>query len=926
MEPTFCAYCGVPTAGTGLLGRDRADRPTPAYCCAGCLSLGERSGSEKRSIRLDPLWIRVGVAAVLAAQTTALGLAINLTPPSGPAKLVLQSIVLVATLIVLALLGGPLFVAAFRQASLGVLSTDALFLLGIVGALVASIRSMIRGEGPIYFEVVSAISLVHALNKIFGARRRATALDATKAWTDRLKTCRRIGENGRFEAVGIDSIAAGDVVEIWPGEWIAIDGEIVEGEAFVRESHLTGEALSVVRKAGDRVWAGTACEDAVLRIRALSPGTQRRVDRLIESVERARLSPTTLQGQADRLARVFAPIVIAVSLGTFAVWSIRASWDVALFHAMSVLLVACPCALGLATPIAIWTALGKFAERGLVVEDGAFVERLASVDDVVLDKTGTLTEPEFAPVDFATISFDRARLSSWVAAVEARGAHPIARGLAKTLANRTDVADEVEVLDHRLVAGKGVAATIREVKTGATFSIEIGREEGSRPEDEPARRDLFSRLRVREACQIIFVTIDGRLRGIAALRESARATAADCLDQLRALGLSVTIMTGDSKARAIAAGFETAEAGLSPEEKRSRVLSRRSRGLRTLFVGDGINDAPALAAAHASIALAGGAEIAVEAASAALYGGDLSAVPWAIALARRTVRVVRSSIFLAAGYNVLGMTLAALGLLHPVAASLLMAASSLLTAWRAAEVGRDDECGCRQPSPTVGVSSKRSVVLGRLGAACLFAQGPLSAALAGLSSFGFLLATALFAVPAVRLAWSVRLRRAVETNMFLGMAIFGNFGMLLGWWFDAGFRPVTRCGCGFEPGSFVRSAGMWLGMLIGCHIPSIGSAVKERLSGSRRLETILGDLGMILGMALAGAWVDLRLPPGNPARTVYVGFAAMSSGMLIGMWAGHRLVCSLKHWSSRREAPIDETSESALGTEAGSTLKTGLGV
>ena len=334
-------------------------------------------------------------------------LALNLhddVPPA--ARELTQWLILAGTAVVAVLLGGPLVRAAWGELRRGRLTIEALFLLTMSGALAASLQAHLTGRGKIYFEVVSVLLVVYTVGKLIGARTRAAALAGSRAWGDRLNSCRLVDAAGRTHASPVADVRPGDVTEVYPGELIAVDGVICAGVGFVSEAVVSGEPFAVVRRPGDRVLAGSASFDATFRITATAAGTARQVDRLLAAVEDARDRPLSLQARADRLGRWFLPLVVLTALGTFTYWTFgtNAGWEAGLFNAMSVLLVACPCVIGLATPVVIWAALGRLAERGVIVRNGDAVERLAEVDRVLFDKTGTLTEDRFALVEIETDS------------------------------------------------------------------------------------------------------------------------------------------------------------------------------------------------------------------------------------------------------------------------------------------------------------------------------------------------------------------------------------------------------------------------------------------------------------------------------------------------------------------------------------------
>ncbi len=331
------------------------------------------------------------------------GLAINLEEQTSTGvRQGVQAVILAGTVLVFALLGMPLLRQACAELRRGRITIESLFLLTMAGAMFASLQSFISGRGPIYFEVISVLLVVYALGKAISAHTRSAARSAADRWAGTISSCRLLDDNGQSHTVAVSSVKLGDSVEVRPGELFAVDGIISTGTGFVSEAPVTGEPFDLVRRPGDRVLAGMASQDATFRVRATAPGSAREIDRLLETVERARTTPTKLQAQTDRLGRIFFPLLVAVSAVTLVGWTVAADWRVGLFNALSVLLVACPCALGLATPVVLWATLNRLAEYGLIAHSGQIVERLAQVDCIYFDKTGTLTEERFALVDLVT--------------------------------------------------------------------------------------------------------------------------------------------------------------------------------------------------------------------------------------------------------------------------------------------------------------------------------------------------------------------------------------------------------------------------------------------------------------------------------------------------------------------------------------------
>ncbi|MFO0822588.1 MAG: cation-translocating P-type ATPase [Gemmataceae bacterium] len=953
-----CDYCRGPITGAGHTGRPWPNRSASSYCCFGCLSLGEQQQQLATSQPLpnssrphSGIAIRLGIALIVVAQSMIFGLALNLhddVPPD--ARWFTQSLILIATLVVLALLGPPLFRAAWHEFRRGRVTIEALFLLTMAGAMAASLQAHITGHGKIYFEVVSILLVVYTLGKLIGARSRAAALAGAKAWAGQLDTCRLLDSQGRTRIVPVTEILPGDVVEVNPGETFAVDGIIREGVGFVSEAAVNGEPFAVVRRPSDRVLAGAASHDATFRVEATTRGTERQVDSLLAAVEQASDRPVSLQARADALGQWFLPLVVVVALGTFGYWSVftAVGWEAALFNAMSVLLVACPCVIGLATPIIIRSALGRLAERGVIVRAGDAVERLAEVDRVMLDKTGTLTDDSFALLDIATVATgsDRAMLLSWLATIEERSTHPVARAFAKL----PRVGEEPKVLSLRVVPGCGVEAEL--AAEGATHRVQIGTEEwiGSGTDSQECnhprrcggdlphkgrlvllpplwggrfavgkagggdttavpfvtasshdakRSDLASQLRA--TGHRIDVAVDGELVAAAVLSEQQRESTPETIAGFRQLRLPVEVLTGDSAERAAALNLP-ALSGLLPDDKRAAVEAARAAGGRPLFVGDGINDASALASAHVGIALASGTDLAVGAADVTLYHTDLRVLPWAVALSREAVRAARRNMLCALGYNLLGMSLAACGVLHPVAAVLLMLVSSLslivsstrvgVSAGHCLEEAASRDAEDRESERRLGWIHGLAFGLQGLAFLLLLSQArtwPTSLlVLGGFASVGAVLAA----------GWNRWAKIPHTLDMCFGMLTLGNLGMLLGWSADNGFAPLHDAGCchcveAMRSG-VMASPFMWLGMLLFANVAMLWLPRRGSPRGNHGVAMFTGgNLGMVLGM-LAGGWCAAQFETESMPLAVVGSFVGMTLGMLAGMllgtWGTERLL------------------------------------
>lgn len=637
-------------------------------------------------------WWRIGIGAVIAANSMTVDLAINTSEAEAGTRLLVHLGVLAATAVVVALLGAPLLAGAWRQARQRRLTLEAMFVLAVGGSLVASLVAMITGEGAVYFEVAAILLVVYSLGQQLGRTAQRRALDAVGAWQRELATCQLVSDDGRVRTVPVSELQVGQTVEVQPGRLIPVDGVVTDGESFVREATLTGEHLAVVRRPGDRVWAGTHAVDGLLRVEATSPGTARRIDGILAAVERARAVPGGLQRTADRFIRVFLPLVSAVALLTGLGWGVARGPMEGLFNAMSVLLVACPCALGLATPLAVWRALAALAQRGLVPHAADAVERLAGVRTVVMDKTGTITESRSRLVDMAVAPGGRlspAELRALLARVEAGNPHPLAAAFADPSSGGGPAWRPARV---RLVPGVGIEAEMAEA-TGRSVAIAIGTPVRMCADAPRAARweELRARWHPGATGQEVAVLVDGEVTAAALVAERPRPGWSELRERLAEQRVGLLVMSGDPEAARAGLGETEILAGLGPEEKLGQVQRLEAAGRRVLFVGDGVNDAAAMAASHVSVAVGEGAELAREVAALAWHGRHLADLAAGLEASRAAVATIRSNLGFAAAYNLTGVALAAAGVLHPIVAALLMTCSSLIVTWRAAGLGDPDE-------------------------------------------------------------------------------------------------------------------------------------------------------------------------------------------------------------------------------------------
>lgn len=615
------------------------------------------------------IWWRIAIGAFLAFNSMTVALTVNLSQVDRQQRFLLESIPLGVSVIVGLVLGGPLVAGAWRECRAQRLSIESLFLLSIIGAFSASLISFITGSGPVFFEVVSILLVVYALGKELGQYGRRKVLKALSEWDSAELICEVVDETGSYRKTRAVEVRPGERVRVHPGSMVPVDGFVCEGESFVHEATMSGEGFVVSRRRGDHVLAGTHVVDSTLVIEAETGGSERCIDRISATLEEAALQPSASQLAANRMMQWFVPVVVACALVTFCVHTLLHGWTQGLFHSMAVLLVACPCALGFATPVAVWTAMRRLNTFGMVVTSGNAVERLASVNCVAFDKTGTLTLPDATPeLRLEPQWLDRRVLvEELISAAEESLEHPIAKAL-QPLARTNSFATRSVSIEP----GLGILSEVESAE-GSLHRVRITKTEDTG----------------HDGIHCLAVEIDFHRAASVLLRETQRPHVADTVRELEKMGIRSILVTGDNASRAESLPLPELLSHLTPEQKLAIVQERKERGETVLFVGDGINDAAAMSASDASIAV-GRESLTREVADIEWPAPDLSRLPQAISLSRQTVRLIRSNLIFAACYNIAGMAIAAAGFIHPVVAALLMTTSSCIVTFRSIQLLESD--------------------------------------------------------------------------------------------------------------------------------------------------------------------------------------------------------------------------------------------
>jgi len=538
------------------------------------------------------------------------------------------------------------------------------------------------GEVPVYFEAASVITTLVLLGQVLELRARSRTSSALKALLGLApKTARRLDDAGKEQDVPLAEVQVGDRLRVRPGEKVPVDGIVLEGTSWVDESMITGEPIPVEKGPGDRVVGGTVNGTGSLIIRAEKVGGDTLLARIVQMVAEAQRSRAPIQRLADVVAGYFVPIVLAVSVVTFVVWALigpEPRLAYALVNAVAVLIIACPCALGLATPMSIMVGIGRGASAGILIKNAQALETFEKVDTLVFDKTGTLTEGKPKLVSIATAGeLPAEEILRLAASLERGSEHPLASAIVAGAEARSLALSAAE--EFRSITGKGVVGTVdgRKVALG---NAKLFEELGIAPQDLVERAE---KLRL-EGQTVMLVAVDDKPAGLLGVADPIRESTPEAIRLLRAEGLRLIMLTGDSRTTAEAVaktlGLDQVEAEVLPDQKAAVVKRLQAEGRIVAMAGDGINDAPALAQANVGVAMGTGTDVAIESADLTLVKGDLRGIVRARRLSRATMRNIRQNLFFAFIYNVLGVPVAA-GVLYPIMGLLLnpMIASAAMT-------------------------------------------------------------------------------------------------------------------------------------------------------------------------------------------------------------------------------------------------------
>ena len=534
------------------------------------------------------------------------------------------------------------------------------------------------GSPELYYEASAVIITLIVLGKLFEARATGKTSQAIHKLLDLQAKTARVLRDGVEVELPIEQVVLADIIIVKPGEKIPVDGEIVVGHSAIDESMITGESLPIDKAVGDTVIGATINKNGSLQVKATKVGKDTALAQIVKVVEEAQGSKAEIQRLADRISGVFVPVVVLIAITTFLVWYFAVTpgdFRSALIPTISILVIACPCALGLATPTSIMAGSGRAAEMGLLFKGGEHLENTRAVDTVVLDKTGTVTKGEPALTDImVTGNLGEDEVLQLIASAENQSEHPLAQAIVQGAKEKG--LSLLEVLKFEALPGYGIEANVsgKEVLVGTRRLIN---------ERKIDLLDMEASMETleRDGKTAMLIAVDNKLEGIVAVADTVKETSKEAIARLKELGLDVIMLTGDNQrtAEAIASqvGVSHVIAEVLPEQKSDKVKELQDQGKNVAMVGDGINDAPALAMANIGMAVGTGTDIAIEAADITLMRGDLNSVADAIIMSRKTMRNIKQNLFFAFFYNIIGIPIAALGLLAPWVAGAAMAFSSV---------------------------------------------------------------------------------------------------------------------------------------------------------------------------------------------------------------------------------------------------------
>lgn len=678
-DSIVCDQCGIPYAKGGVGKNVEGNRLH--FCCYGCSFTHSIVGEEGESGTASLFLLRLGFSAFLsmnvmlfswvfyADQWHGWGIEPEAIPYVGMFLFVISTPVIL-------LVGYPFLRNGVKELLSRHLSMDSLIALGSLAAYGYSTHEVFTGGDDLYFDTATMIIVLVTFGRYIEATAKVKSTNAIRQLLDLVPDEVRVISNGNEHVFPAGDVPVGSIIRILPGEYIPLDGIIKKGETSVNEAILTGESIPHSKSGGDEVFAGTVNIDGSIQVRTTAECEETVHARIVRLMEEAQRTRSPLQKMVDNISAVFIPLIIFAALITFFVWLFLTSFNIALIYALAVLVVACPCALGIGSPIAAAVSIGRSAASGVLVKSAGAMERIGKTRIAVFDKTGTLTSGEFAVV-IAKSTGDRNRLIAAVASLEHDSLHPLSKSIVKYADTVTK--ERFETKNVVTVPGRGMKGEVK--MNGEWKELLVGNKVFLLQNGYSISGVLDKEANVSDAT-IVFVGWDKRVNGIIGLRDVVHESAQPTIKILRAMNIRTILLSGDRKDIASKVGSELdideVYGELLPQDKIDFIRSLRKHTKGVIMIGDGINDAPSLAAADTGITLASATDIAKENADITILGPHLDKIPWLIYLSKKTRKIISWNLVWAFGYNSIAILFAAFGYLQPIVAAFIMIISSLL--------------------------------------------------------------------------------------------------------------------------------------------------------------------------------------------------------------------------------------------------------
>lgn len=666
-----CYQCGISISGSPIVfnvnGIDRE------FCCTGCYLVNKISGSETNQ-SVQKFFIKFGISFFLAGYVMMLSFTIyggdvSKTSHDPIVRLTNYFLLLLSTPVML-LIGLDYLINSIKALFRKTLTTDLLIAIGSFSAFGISIYSTITGIGTPYYETATMIVALSAFGKFIEAFGRYRAAKNIGDVQNILPSTATIVKDDKEEIIQIDKVKVGDIVKVKPDEIIPVDGIIIQGEGFVKESFFTGEQKPIAKFEGDYVYAGSLSVDGMFLIKAQNDFNSNTINKIIENIELAKLSFAPEKNIADKISAIFVPTIISLAIITFIFWYIKSGFDKALMSSLAVLLISCPCAFNVAAPLALWNASNALARRGIILKNLKALYNIRYINEILFDKTGTITMDSLVYNGYKQLGEEKDFIKK-VASIENYSQHPLAKSLLDTYQG-----DFIRPQKVRIIPGFGIEAFIENKR----WLI------GSKELIEKNNIDIKEHCQENMSC--VYVSVEDKLEGILYFTQSIDKNALEAVNRLKDMGYKLCLISGDEKAfvEEYKGLFDEVYWSLKPKDKQNIVMDKKAKGANVMYVGDGINDALAMSVSDVSIAVSNASGVARVSASILLFNKNLKAIPWLIRFSNRVKKVIYTNFIWAFVYNSLGIPLAMAGFIQPIWSAVFMIISSVSVVYNSSRI------------------------------------------------------------------------------------------------------------------------------------------------------------------------------------------------------------------------------------------------